>query len=81
MMISAVIFILLGTLNLLTFLISRRKELLIFSVVFLCFGFVSLGAAMIFGRDWVFYMELILAFVVSGALIMVFKKRKNGETE
>jgi hypothetical protein len=40
-----------------------------------------LGAAMIFGRDWVFYMELILAFVVSGALIMVFKKRKNGETE
>ena len=49
MMISAVIFILLGTLNLLAFLISRRKELLIFSVVFLCFGFVSLGAAMILG--------------------------------
>ena len=81
MMISAVIFILLGTLNLLAFLISRRKELLIFSLVFLCFGFVSLGAAMIFGRDFVFYMELIVAFVVSGALIIVFKQRKNGETE
>ncbi len=81
MMISAVIFILLGTLNLLTFLISRRKELLIFSVVFLSFGFVNLGAAMMFGHVFVFYIELILAFVICGALIMVFKKRKNSEIE